>query len=431
MATTSISLREVLREQTARTRTSSKTRIKELIEECESKTDSIESQIAALVDQRDRERTTASALRWIIAPVRTLPVELLVEIFLLTLSNDSVIQDAFRVSHVCSDWRRIAQGALLLWKGPIEIQDDIFLRSEDAYVDGVKTWLARSAPLCIPVRIDTQLSVLLEAVQSIAPRIQSLVVGRSVPFSFFRRLADHGLDTLEELNLQDLALRGAVTELALNILSQCRNLVMTTIAMHGGVPIHARIVSLNHLRTLSVQFTSTASPPFLESISAPNVENLDLYFRYRAAARLTGFPNITRLALTKSTVTSADLRTALVHAPLLTHLLLTDCVECTDDTLLVALSHIDGAEPLMPHLHVLELVRIGKFSQKLFTDMIVSRWYTGSESTARSPPRAVARWTCVHLKCAPEVKYYFALSDEFVDKIQDLERQGLRITVDL
>lgn len=65
--------------------------------------------VAVLVEQLDKERATSAALRYLIAPVRTLPAELLAEIFLLTFRDnppdlDHVrplhFQDVFRVSHV-------------------------------------------------------------------------------------------------------------------------------------------------------------------------------------------------------------------------------------------------------------------------------------------------------------------------------------------
>ncbi|KAJ7927443.1 hypothetical protein B0H13DRAFT_1034421 [Mycena leptocephala] len=65
--------------------------------------------LRVLVEQLDEERATSAALRYLIAPVRTLPAELLAEIFLLTFQNnppdlDHVrplhFQDVFRVSHV-------------------------------------------------------------------------------------------------------------------------------------------------------------------------------------------------------------------------------------------------------------------------------------------------------------------------------------------
>ncbi|KAJ7366349.1 hypothetical protein DFH08DRAFT_1071877 [Mycena albidolilacea] len=55
--------------------------------------------IEALSELRDRERATGAALRFLIAPIRTLPVELLAEIFVLTIREALHIHDTFRVAH--------------------------------------------------------------------------------------------------------------------------------------------------------------------------------------------------------------------------------------------------------------------------------------------------------------------------------------------
>ncbi|KAJ6451610.1 hypothetical protein C8R45DRAFT_752344, partial [Mycena sanguinolenta] len=48
------------------------------------------------------------ALKYILSPMRTLPVELLAEIFDLAIDDYAHIRDAHRISQVCSDWRQIA-----------------------------------------------------------------------------------------------------------------------------------------------------------------------------------------------------------------------------------------------------------------------------------------------------------------------------------
>ncbi|KAJ7865670.1 hypothetical protein B0H13DRAFT_2203269, partial [Mycena leptocephala] len=86
----------------------------------------LQTQVAALTKKRDHERAIAAALQSILAPIRTLPVELLAEIFSLTIREvpdklppwprkPSHVKDAFRVAHVCSDWRWIATSTPRLW----------------------------------------------------------------------------------------------------------------------------------------------------------------------------------------------------------------------------------------------------------------------------------------------------------------------------
>ncbi|KAJ7268128.1 hypothetical protein B0H12DRAFT_1002293, partial [Mycena haematopus] len=76
---------------------------------------SLESQISALVELRDRERACIAVLRHLISPIRTLPVELLAEIFELSIGVEMYEKDAFRISHVCSEWRHIAHSTPRLW----------------------------------------------------------------------------------------------------------------------------------------------------------------------------------------------------------------------------------------------------------------------------------------------------------------------------
>ncbi|KAJ7321982.1 hypothetical protein DFH08DRAFT_969871 [Mycena albidolilacea] len=74
--------------------------------------------ITALIELRDLERATGVTLLSLVTPVRSLPIELLSEIFMLTigpsiakqLSSQPCIQDVFPVSHVFSDWRHVAVG---------------------------------------------------------------------------------------------------------------------------------------------------------------------------------------------------------------------------------------------------------------------------------------------------------------------------------
>ncbi|KAJ7837712.1 Spo11/DNA topoisomerase VI subunit A [Mycena leptocephala] len=164
--------------------------------------------ITALVELCDRERTTVAALRHLIAPIHTLPVELLAEIFLLTIRDDMMlhIKDAFRIAHVCSDWRRVANSTPRLWTGPI----DVDLRSDDleeVYADGLNAWLARSAPLPIPISLQytdwskNTSSCITKEVLRIASRLRSVGISDPMSVSFVRQLAACRLDSLEELDL--------------------------------------------------------------------------------------------------------------------------------------------------------------------------------------------------------------------------------------
>ncbi|KAJ7251150.1 hypothetical protein B0H12DRAFT_994479, partial [Mycena haematopus] len=74
----------------------------------------LESQINALVELRDRERACVAALRHLISPIHTLPVELLAQIFELAI-RDYIPKDLFRISQVCSHWRQVSHSTPRLW----------------------------------------------------------------------------------------------------------------------------------------------------------------------------------------------------------------------------------------------------------------------------------------------------------------------------
>ncbi|KAJ7685560.1 hypothetical protein DFH06DRAFT_939880, partial [Mycena polygramma] len=78
-------------------------------------------QIEALSSLRELEVEEIAALKAKIAPIRKLPVELLAEIFLLSLvpGSSPPEQDVFRISHVSAHWRQVAHSTPRLWTIPV------------------------------------------------------------------------------------------------------------------------------------------------------------------------------------------------------------------------------------------------------------------------------------------------------------------------
>ncbi|KAJ6466204.1 hypothetical protein C8R45DRAFT_483340 [Mycena sanguinolenta] len=184
--TTAPVFRAILVEQTERTRRSSKADIARFIEESEHRIASLESQIRILVELRERERVCVDALRYIISPIRTLPIELLVEIFELAINDETHVEDVYRISQICADWRKVAHATPRLWTRPICV--DLAYRSGSRgqlYADGLEA--------CDP-RIP-------EHIFRISPRFHSLYCPDSLPLSIMSRLAECRLDSLEELQL--------------------------------------------------------------------------------------------------------------------------------------------------------------------------------------------------------------------------------------
>ncbi|KAJ6466216.1 hypothetical protein C8R45DRAFT_1020924 [Mycena sanguinolenta] len=348
----STSVRAILVEQAERTAQSSKADIERLIEESEKKLASLELQISALVELRDRERACVDSLRYIISPIRTLPMELLVEIFELAINDETHIGDVHRISQVCLDWRKVAHSNPRLWTRPICI--NLNGNQGQLYADGLEAWLARSEPLPVSVSLKQDRAGIdprmLEYVLSIAPRLRSLSklrYGRCLPLSFISRLAACRLESLEELDLglvdsdhpamaespaltmvprlrklnitidsdrpcvlvpwsqlSDLALHCDSIDFIIDIVAQCPTLTHVSL-MSLITPQHTSDVTaaqptrpfltLNHLHTLSLDFKYPQHiSQFLASVSAPALKEFHLKFwqmerGMRAEVPLTAF----------------------------------------------------------------------------------------------------------------------------------------------
>ncbi|KAF7367563.1 hypothetical protein MSAN_00819400 [Mycena sanguinolenta] len=391
---TAASVRAILIEQTERTGNSSKADIQRFIEESELKMTSL--------GWRDRERACIDSLRYIISPICTLPIELLVEIFRLAIDDETHIEDAHRISQICSDWRKIAHATPRLWTGLIYVDlgsQKIFGR-EQLYADGLTAWLARSAPLPVPISLELYREnsdpCIVEEVFRIAPRISSLHCPNYLPLSLIRRLAECRLDSLEELELglpdsdpntsefpalttaprlrkssitissgqphilvpwaqlTDLTLDCDSIDVILDILPQCAILTCASLITSGwstnaaAVQLTRPPLTLSHLHTLSLEFTPLEHMrEILGVVTAPALEILHLNFQeldeeLQSPASLAAFlmqsPNITQLEIICGffTPTSHELIVTLEHTVRLTHLKLVDPYRVSLDHALIA-----------------------------------------------------------------------------------------------
>ncbi|KAJ7863452.1 hypothetical protein B0H14DRAFT_3862812 [Mycena olivaceomarginata] len=472
----SVRFRAAVIEQTERTRSRSKADIERLIEESESKITSLES-----LELRDRERARVAALRYLISPIRTFPVELLAEIFGLAIHDDTHIKDAFRVSQVCSDWRRVAHGTPELWNRNFYVYPPS-IDSDDFCADGLKDWLARSAPLPVPITWCGRARKIIscrssEEVLRVASRWRSLDFECTSPRWLVSRLAECQLESLEALaltipsttdpstvlaftvprlsklsllihsdvlpilvmpwaQLVDLTLDCRVhrqLDITFDLLAQCPNLVRASVSTGLGLPGAARdALALSHLRSLFIRYSVSAghSVSFVDCVSVPVLEQLCLNYRdpglnlsdwtdTHFPAFLLRTPTITALELQYSALTPDELRAALHHTPCLERLTLRYCTRCVDDTLIDALHYKGGLTPLVPHLHylVLELMLPEGGLANIMASMIASRWWTDTELASNPDPPAVARWTIVRLEGY--------LESRFVDIIAGLQRKGV------
>ncbi|KAF7357613.1 hypothetical protein MSAN_01357700 [Mycena sanguinolenta] len=456
MTLTPASVRAAVLEQTERTRRCSKADIERFITESELRIISLDSQIDALIELRDSQRACVLALRYIISPIRTLPVELLVEIFDLAIQDYTHIEDVHLISQVCSYWRSVAQSTPRLWTRCLAVD----LQEEKDVADGLNTWLARSAPLPLPIGLVLMTQSInpdiLEAVLKVAPRLGSMEIAamHTIPSLLVRQVGKCRLDHLVELKLfgtiedddadptpisftavprlrkltirlgsttpqpimpwaqlTDLSLHSSSPDVTFGILSQCANLFKADVVMSGWLllpPAEQSILGLNQLHTLFLEFlefiaTSEDIASFFDCLSAPQLQDLELIFTpvQWPQANFTAFqlraPNITRLAFASSdSLTSEDVVAAIRNSPSLTHLKINWCGQCFDDAFIRTLHYQDGATPLVPRLHNLVVSsEMADFTEDVLAGMIASRWWPDTELDSEVTPSAVARWTHV------------------------------------
>ncbi|KAF7357464.1 F-box domain-containing protein [Mycena sanguinolenta] len=480
MTLTGASVRAAVLEQTERTKHLSKADIERIIEESELNITSLDSQIDILIKLRDSQRADVLALRYIMSSIRTLPVELLAKVFDLSIEDPTHIKDVYRLAQVCSDWRQVAHSTPQLWSRPLRV--DLRKRAD---ADGLKAWLAQSAPLSLPISIipaHKDIAGTLEELLSVASRWHSLriyLTTYAMPSWFFRKLSQGMLDSLEVLELgpidddadptplsftavprlrklnilcgltapQTLVPWVQLTDLviqidsheAVAILAQCTNLVRASINTSPWCqpPAAKRdIVALGQLQTLRFFFrddhmrqTGHHGPPFFDYLSAPLLQALRLDFdrEYWTSARLTAFqlraPNITQLEFASRKFSSEDLVTAIRNASSLTHLTLTFCTKAFDDAFIRTLHYQPGMIPLLPQLHNLVVKsEVMSFTQDVLAGMIMSRWWPAS---SEAPP-AVTSWTHVELefgrRCAT------LNSARFADMLKDIPSDVLIVS---
>ncbi|KAJ7727349.1 hypothetical protein B0H16DRAFT_1697721 [Mycena metata] len=379
-----MSIRAALAEQTAKTKGLTNTDIRRLIADSELRLASLESKIAEsesaaaapmegdstlkfvegepeaplassfLLEQRDHERITAAVLRHLVAPIRSLPVELLAEIFSLTIRDKELLysihsrhfQDAYRVSHICSEWRQIAHCTPQLWTGSVtvtvgypvtqdvedpDVEDSVTEDVEDALVQGarwtvsgtgpdsdglmIRAWLAHSGPLPVPIvlmglhglpesilagRKALHLRPVLEELLRVAPRWGILHLYGFLPPMFYLRLADRTLDSLEEARLGEFN----VDYPALFLLGTSPRLRKLTVT--GNPPLHMPWAQLTELTLTYYPSTSVCLNTLVQctnlitltlsgtdrqndvgtNVTLPSLRVLNFAFRRNSNARL-------------------------------------------------------------------------------------------------------------------------------------------------
>ncbi|KAJ7162977.1 hypothetical protein C8R46DRAFT_1193623 [Mycena filopes] len=373
-----------------------------LIEASEANIARIESQIRDLERLRDRERGTIAQLRMAIAPVRKMPAELLVKIFLETcvldlfhryrLYNKEAMKQVQTLSHVCAHWRQIAITTPRLWSDVLPIK--LGKTPTEAYIAGLKEWLGRSAPFPIPVHLSCVRTVdtaaVFAALLTVADRwsdahfqLPSLSVLSSIPSNALKQLQKLTVESPDSISapmaafllapnlrvvsleiahiaplmmpwsrLTHLTVTSGFPQECLDTLVRCQNLVIANFTMPAwpGRPDVSELkpTTLGKLEFLQLDIldsTLGSIAPFFACLALPALHHLLLDLDYDldwATTEFTQFqlrsPNIESLGITSSGLDSEVLMPILRHTPALSNLTLRGCPEAFDETVATALS---------------------------------------------------------------------------------------------
>ncbi|KAJ7706697.1 hypothetical protein B0H17DRAFT_1174756 [Mycena rosella] len=454
---------------------------KSTIAASEARIEEIDSQIRDLLYQRDQEHSLITALKLVIAPIRKVPVELLVEIFHQALWWSSTLKKVLALSHVCVFWRRVACKTPALWRISPEI--DIG-RTSAAYTAATKLWLERSAPLAIRIRLSASADVkdspeLVKLLLDVAHRWATFTAHDAV----FPELAKLGPGALKQLQVVELSywksskchpttsafltatrlrsvtlavsdtarfpmpwaqlkylnLEDSDPQLCLDILLQCTDIVSAKINSRAWsrlppAPAVATI-TLPRLEDLSLEFGPGRADhiaPIFERMTVPNLRKMHIWIEPwppETSDAFTQFqdraPNLEELSIQSCDLSSDELHAILVRAPSLTKLELESCFHCIDDFLLDELTYSPlDAVHLAPRLQTLNLYSISdRFAAKKMGKMVRSRWWSDKNLQALTQPPAVARWKRVNISCDDEEKFEPALQA----KMEQYRSEGLDV----
>ncbi|KAJ7644618.1 hypothetical protein FB45DRAFT_1116261 [Roridomyces roridus] len=160
---------------------SSHDEVKSLIHATETELADIQCQIRDLTLRRDEKECLLAFLKPLLAPIRKVPAELLLEIFhvIIATARDKWLKQLLVISQVSGHWRQLASPSV-------------------SYLATTKTFLDRSAPLPIPISFKTvpsHASPFEDLIYNLSSRWRSLYLYDSD----MRRLNDLPMNALEVL----------------------------------------------------------------------------------------------------------------------------------------------------------------------------------------------------------------------------------------
>ncbi|KAF7329526.1 F-box domain-containing protein [Mycena kentingensis (nom. inval.)] len=134
-----------------------RTHARTMLLDAESNLAAIEARIAELFLERELERGRIAALKYLAAPIRILPADLLAELFVATaLASASEERAAVQLSAVCAYWRQIALRTPRLWAAGLSFK--FAKRPAAGYLERKTEVVRRSgaAPLNVIIRSSNQ-----------------------------------------------------------------------------------------------------------------------------------------------------------------------------------------------------------------------------------------------------------------------------------
>ncbi|KAJ7046486.1 hypothetical protein C8F04DRAFT_1064448 [Mycena alexandri] len=443
----------------------------------------IDSQIRDLLRLREQERGLITALKLVVAPIKKLPAELLVEIFSHSMEWP-YIESALRLCHVCAHWRQIASTVPALWVGPFTINPK--KSSSDEYLAIAKTFLERSAPLPIPIHITaSHPPLLVDFLYSLASRWRSLTLN-DAPLSQLRQLPLTALESLEEVTLAGrhgiqsyeprimlflaaprlhtvtlavshmshfpmpwsqlahLCIRQSSPQTCLDILLQCANAVTAKFnGMHSWTqPLPtAPTVVLPRLEKLQVGFVLSEGHhvmSFFTRLALPRLTELELCLDLGdiwSSPDFTPFqrraPNITHMNFRACSFSPQQLICVLLDAPRLVELELACCFGCFDDTVLEALWYSENdAVHTTPRLCKLRVEIAGySFQEDVLLGMMQSRWWSDVALANLPLPPPVARWNSIDIWRGDDDDPEHELTQGFKRQMEIFRLEGLRVDI--
>ncbi|KAJ7243788.1 hypothetical protein C8J57DRAFT_1525535 [Mycena rebaudengoi] len=345
------------------------------------------------------------------------------------------------------------KGTLSLWAKCLKMF--VAKSPTESYIAGTAAWLERSAPLAIPVFI---------ALMPTTHRWRSLILRTGVSHSLIHDFPLDAFKNLEQLHLTgsdsgsgdspaskcllpwtqltDVDIRTDSPYNCLKILLQCASVVsakFTTLAWEAPPNLSdIAITTLPHLQTLNVQLQNDSEDDephfssFFACLALPALTTLKLSFHHNVdwvCPEFTDFqkrcPNLEQLDLVGCSLDADDLKAMLIHASLLTHLSVEQCLRGVDDHVLGALKYASGSH-LTPRLQYLSLELRNNIDESALEEMILSRWRSDAQLLASPLPQAVERLKVVYLSFEGAHEF----SDNFQTKMDGYYEEGLKIFYD-